>query len=142
MTLHLVTDLALPALWDGHAVGWTLQAPVEGRIFICPPPKQRDRCPGCGLGTEPVVWRGLVHPLEGETVMRSVTKTLKSGRKYSVDEPVPAWATLELICWRCPNCRVDQVWDMRTDETWILGPEDYGPLGSNPPTPADEGRLF
>lgn len=136
--LHLVTDLALPKLWDGRQVDWEMQEPLEGRVFICPPPKKREACPGCSLRAEPVVWRGLVHPLEGETV-RVLKPTPKRPRR-EVD--VPAWPVIVLVCWRCPNCRVDEVWDTRAGETWLLGPEDYGPDGSTAPTPADEGRLF
>jgi len=138
MTLQLVTDLRLPVLWDGQRVDWTMTEPLEGQLFICPPPKEREACPGCGLRAEPVAWRGLVHPLEGATFRISSPTPKRPHREVDV----PAWPVIALYAWRCPNCRVDEVWDLRTNETWTLGPEDYGPDGSTAPTPAGQGRLF
>lgn len=38
-----------------------------------------------------------------------------------------------LILDSCPRCGLDQVVDVDRGETWILGPEDYGPEGSTDP---------
>ncbi len=39
--------------------------------------------------------------------------------------------TMTLVAWRC-ECGRDEVHDRRTDELWVLGPEDYGHGGSMP----------
>lgn len=38
---------------------------------------------------------------------------------------------MALVAFRCA-CGRDEVHDHRTDETWVLCPEDYGPGGSTP----------
>lgn len=36
-----------------------------------------------------------------------------------------------LVAFRCQHCALDSVHVLETGETWILGPEDYGPDGSH-----------
>lgn len=133
MSLRLVTGLRLPALWDGLRVDWTLQPPAA-RVFICPPPPMEERfCSACGAEDGRTTWSGLVHPAPGETVPSERTIPLSGGRTRTVTVPVPAWPVIGLIAWRCGHCSLDEVWDLRTDAVWTLGPEDYGPDGSVPP---------
>ncbi len=134
MNLRLVEDLRLPALWDGLRVEWTLEREAH-RVFICPPPPLEERfCSSCGAEAGRTTWRGLVHPAPGETVPSERKIPRSGGRTRSVTVQVPAWPVIALIAWRCGHCKLDEVWDMRSNEVWTLGPEDYGPQGSEPPT--------
>lgn len=125
---------ALPAKWDGRDVAWTKTERPEV-IFICPPPTKPDLCPSCGTEARTEIWHGVVTPLPGDTVEGEVIrKTWRSGREYIVRSQEPATAVMALIAFRCPACRHDEVWDLRTDEHWVLDESDYGPDGSTQPT--------
>jgi hypothetical protein len=133
VTLSLVTDLRLPPMWDGLRVDWTLQRNAD-RIFICPPPPMEERfCTSCGAEGGRTAWSGLVHPPDGETMPLEKKIPMAGGRSRTVTVQVPAWPVIGLIAWRCGHCHLDEVWDMRSNEVWTLGPEDYGPAGSTPP---------
>ena len=131
------TDLAalptvhdLPPKWDGRAVRWDPWVKVwsSGRLHA---PAADLACAGCGLIDDP--WRatGWVVPLPGETFTVDAVRHTRSGRSYvSGATQVQAYPLSCLHATRCPSCGRDEVHDTRTGETWVLGPEDYGPDGS------------
>lgn len=129
----------LPRTWDGWQVKWDkFEESID--VQICPPPKDKRRC-DCGSTREPLTARGWRQPKPGETTESTKRKMGRFGRWVYVPVMVPAWPRPELVAFRCPDCGQDEVWDMRTNEWWTLGPEDYGPDGS---TRASEwsGGLF
>lgn len=135
--LKLVANFDLPRLWDGARVDWeTEQKPAA--VFLCPPPKERERCSECGSQDDRQLWRGLRHPRPGEMADSTRTVTGRFGRTVHLPTKVPAWAVYDLVAFRCTHCAHDQVWDMRSDEWWDLEPEDYGPRGSVRPNPVSE----
>lgn len=134
----LVTDemFPLPVAWDGRQVTWARQPLFEGHVFMCPPPPP-ERCSRCRTSTEPVVYRGTVHPRPGESRDGEILRARwRAGRIEPVREQIPARPVLELFCFRCPECGQDEVWQLSTGEWWTLGPEDYGPEGSVAPAGA------
>lgn len=138
MTLTLVKS-ALPVTWDGWRVKWDPFEVLE--IRICPPPK-KERC-DCGSTRTPLTARGWREPKAGETVESTRRKMGRFGRWVYLPTVVPAWPVVDLFLTRCRDCGVDSVWDMRTDEWWTLGPEDYGPSGSVRPVEREwSGGLF
>lgn len=101
----------LPPLWDGHPVTWgEWEKGIEGAVFVCPPPKVPDHCVRCGSVELQIRNRGLVRPVP------------------LVLTPWVLWV------WRCPDCYLDDVWDLATDEWWTLDDTDYEDDGSNPPS--------
>jgi hypothetical protein len=82
-------------------------------------------------------------PLEGETFASTRAKTGRFGRVVHVPATVPAWPVFDLHAIRCARCDQVEVWDTRTDEWWLLGPEDFGPEGSERPAEREwSGGLF
>lgn len=139
MTLQLVKH-RLPPLWDGQRVEW---GPYEiaPAVQVCPPPKA-ERC-ACGSDASPSHARGLRQPLPGEMVDSTKAKLGRFGRWVHVPARVPAWPLADLTAIRCAGCGEVTVWDMRTDEWWTLGPEDFGPGGSTRPAEREwSGGLF
>lgn len=124
-------EFILPPMWDGHRVEWRDQR-LALEPHICPPPPPRA-CSNCGTNRPPLMWIGLRHPLPGETFESTKRKTGRWGTQLDVPVQVPAWPVLDLFAFRCPECPLDEVWDMRTNEWWELEPEDYGPEGSQHP---------
>ena len=139
MTLTLV-KYRLPPSWDGWHVKWDkLEDALEVRI--CPPPKP-ERC-DCGSSHPPLTARGWRQPKDGETFESTKPKVGRFGRIVHVPTTIPARPVVDLFLCRCQDCGSDEVWDMRTDEWWTLGPEDYGPEGSVRPVEREwSGGLF
>lgn len=132
----LVTDemFPLPVAWDGRRVEWSREKPIEGTFFICPPPKDPERCSKCRSAAGVITYRGLVIPNPGDTVEGEALRARwRNGRIEPVREQLPAHAVVGLIAWRCRDCMHDVVWELETGQQWDLGPEDYGPEGSVPP---------
>lgn len=130
----------LPPLWDGQRVKWGKFEPSAG-IQICPPPN-RERCE-CGSTTPPLIASGRRQPEAGALMQSHKRKMGRFGRWVYVPVDVPAWPVVDLCAFRCPGCGADDVWDMRTDEWWALGPEDYGADGSVRPVRREwSGGLF
>jgi hypothetical protein len=105
----------LPPRWDGVLVEWTDLGLTGGSMDLHFPPK----CETCGDTRPP--WRS--------------GGTLQLGRDPHTGRTVRRF---DLYAERCQGCLADVVYDERTDETWALGPEDYGPEGSE----AVEGTLW
>lgn len=124
----------LPPTWDGQVVRWKPWQPTED-IQICPPPKP-VKCVRCKSTKPPLLAFGLVHPRPGATM--TVTETVPSrrqpGASFERSKQVPAWPTLRLSAFRCPDCKLDDVWDRDTDTWWELDDSDYGDEGSHPPS--------
>lgn len=132
----------LPSSWDGWAVKWERfeeSIPVQ----ICPPPKEHWRCE-CGSVKEPLTAHGWRQPKPGELTESTKRKMGRFGRWVYVPVKVAArWPVVDLFAFRCRDCGTDEVWDMRTNEWWTLGPEDYGPDGSTRPVGREwTGGLF
>lgn len=115
----------LPPKWDGHPVEWDGWSEASD-IFICPPPGD-EPCHMCGS-----VRRGLI---TGGTVTADWPDGVAAIRQARLRERVTRW---RLSVFRCPDCRHDTVWDMRTDQWWDLDHSDYGPDGSNAPEEASD----
>ena len=136
MTGDLLTLLRahdLPPRWDGHAVWWEGWHPGIVPVFICPPPRRPLCCEGCGSLAEPVsncglvaVWASLTPEdieREGENRRRLGSLAHKRNRR----------AYWRLRAYRCPDCKLDTVWDIDTDDWWTLDHTDYSDDGSEPP---------
>lgn len=128
--LTMTREHDLPPKWNGRAVLWEGWRATPGPVFICPPPKLRC-CEGCGSLAEPVSNRGLVSvwssfthdDLRAEEENRARLGSLAHKRK-----PRALW---RLRAYRCPDCKLDTVWDTDTDEWWTLDHTDYGHEGSS-----------
>lgn len=127
-TVLRVVKHRLPPLWDGYRVTWD---PWSSALVvqICPPP-DIDACEGCGSIADRLIATGLRHPLPGETVESTRTKTGRFGRAVVLPTTIPAYPLRDLHAFRCSDCLRTDVWDQRTDEWWELGPEDYTSEGS------------
>lgn len=124
----------LPALWDGRGVewkGWT--SGVTTARFHDLKPRCCERCASRG---EESLNLGVVAPLPGATFDVHIARRLPSGREYLRTVAKDAWPIVQLVAFRCPDCRLDTVWDKETDEWWTLDESDYGDEGSTDP------RLF
>jgi hypothetical protein len=121
----------MPPSWDGRAVTWDPFV-AASPMFICPPPPMYA-CEQCGSIEPRLVTTGLVGPAPGATFESVRVRTGRRGRPISVSATVPAWATRDLTASRCPDCLHTSVYDLRTDEHWDLGPEDYTDAGSVAP---------
>lgn len=132
----------LPPAWDGTPVKW--DPFEEDRIVLCGRGKwlEEMRCE-CGSTRASLIAMGRRQPLPGETMETTRPTTGRFGRTVYVPTTVPAVPVRDLTAYRCQDCGLDTVWDMRTDEWWTLGPEDYGPEGSIPPVEREwSGGLF
>ena len=139
MSLVLVKH-RLPPVWDGQRVKWDKFKPSP-KTFICPPPPP-TRC-DCGSGNAPLLASGSREPKPGEMTESTKRVMGRFGRWLERPTLVPAWPLRDLFAFRCPDCKTDGVWDMRTDEWWTLGPEDYGTQGSERPIEREwSGGLF
>jgi hypothetical protein len=69
-------------------------------------------CARCGYDGQPWTAIGLVAPTAGATVTVLQQRQLPSGRTYLKEKRVPARPALRLFAYRCPACRVDEVYDM------------------------------
>jgi hypothetical protein len=105
------TPIGLPPKWDGADVEWRAWEATDA-IFICPRPKP-EPCTGCRSTRSPIKNVGRVHADDAP--------------------PGSGWSTWRLFVFRCPDCHLDTVWDIRTGEWWELDETDYGPAGSHPP---------
>lgn len=129
LTLTRVHDL--PPYWDGHAVlweGWQVEPPV----FLCPPPRP-VRCEGCGSRAPSVTNRGLVAvwpSLTHDDLLEEEDNRRRLGSAAHMRKPRARWRLRAL---RCPDCQLDTVWDIETDEWWTLDHTDYGDEGSARP---------
>jgi len=139
-TLVLVKH-RLPPSWDGAPVKWDrFEETIDVRI--CPPPKHAERC-GCGSVEKPLIAKGVRDPLPGEMFASTKQKRGRHGTLMTLPVTVPAWPVFDLIAFHCPTCNTDEVWDMRSNEWWILDTEDYGPTGSTRPIEREwSGGLF
>ena len=146
MTGDLLTLLRahdLPPRWDGHAVwwegwhreGWHREGwhPGIGPVFICPPPRRPLCCEGCGSLAEPVSYRGLVAvwaSLTPEDIEREEENRRRLGSLAHKRKRRAYW---RLRAYRCPDCKLDTVWDIDTDDWWTLDHTDYSDDGSETP---------
>jgi hypothetical protein len=128
--LVLAREFDLPPKWDGLLVvkwtPWEAQTPA----FICPPPKTRPCCPGCGSPEPSVVCRGMVAlrpDLTREQWEYEEENRARLGKLAHKRKNVALW---RLHAFRCQDCRLDSVCDTDTDEWWDLDHTDYGPEGS------------
>lgn len=126
----------LPPIWDGNPVKWD-PFEVPPIMFICRRSSRRGpddpaRCE-CGSTRVRLVAGGWRQPLPGETMESSRAVQGRFGRTVHVPITIPAKPMRDLTAFRCADCGVDEVWDLRDDEWWTLGPEDYGPEGSARP---------
>lgn len=104
---HLTLLRPLPAKWDGEPVRWSSHERVHGSINF----HFREPCDTCG---------SLAQPWFAKGEMRTAPDRL--GHQH--------WH-IRFLATRCRDCHHDTVHDEQTDETWELGPEDYGPNGSH-----------
>lgn len=116
--LRLVSH-PLPVAWDGREVKWSRWESTDG-IMLCPPPKELCEC---GSTRSPFRAVGL---------RAADTGPGRFTRRH---------ALRDLYASRCPDCGQVSVWDMESDEHWVLDESDYGPDGSTPP-PEWTGGLF
>ena len=125
----------LPPRWDGRAVLWEgWSTGLRAQVFICPPPpKSPPCCEGCGSLAEPVVNRGLVALWPSSTHDDLRYEEENRRRLGSFAHKRRARALWRLRAFRCPDCRLDTVWDTDTDEWWTLDDSDYGDDGSVAP---------
>jgi hypothetical protein len=98
----------LPPLWDAAPVCWSSLAGIGGSINLHIPPEPCDTC-----GSLAPRWhaRGDVQ-----------TEPNRLGQRR--------WC-IRFLATRCRACHTDVVHDRWSGETWVLGPEDYGPEGSH-----------
>ena len=131
----LPTQHDLPPLWDGHRVEWKPWTTFWSTLDFHMKP---DTCSFCGAREKCALTMGLVQPLPGETVTRTVYQRSKrvQGREFGVNRTVAETPIYWLVAFRCPSCHHDSVWDRRTDEWWDLDEQDYGDEGST------DGMLF
>lgn len=131
----------LPPRWDGLVVRWGGWEYQSCGVFICPPPKPRDDvCPGCKA---PLTERGFptrsvnrgevaIHP--GVTLAHIEEREASRERlPFLVKGKLGRLAWMRLVVYRCPECQLDEVWDIQADEWWTLDHTDYGPEGSVAP---------
>ena len=128
--LTLAREFDLPPKWNDCLVEWEGWKP-QPVAHLCPPPRRRDCCSGCGSPELPVVNRGYA------ATSALVTPAMLRRNKAARDRlgpgslhHVPSVVLLRLYAYRCQDCRHDVVWDIDTDEWWDLDHTDYGPEGS------------
>jgi hypothetical protein len=97
----------LPAKWDGEPVRWSDLSHIHGSIDY----HFREACETCGSLAAPWYAKG-----------EMLTKADRFGRRH--------WF-IRFLARRCRDCHHDVVNDRTADETWDLGPEDYGREGSH-----------
>jgi len=119
----------LPRFWDGKAVAWRgWEAEIEA--FICPPPKP-SCCPACGSFAKPAINHGRVAKLQAITHDMIAAKDAARDRlPVGLKHKIAALALYELVAFRCPDCRHDQVWERHEGTTWDLDESDYMGDGS------------
>lgn len=118
----------LPPKWDGRRVewsGWELPPPMTLDFHV-----DREVCHGCASGARKVLSWGTTMPEPGETVPVWKPRRTKSGRSYEAAGRSAATPFRQLMALRCVDCRLDVVWDMKTDEWWDLDAGDYSSEGS------------
>lgn len=128
----------LPPKWDGFVVAWQGWRYVRA-AFICPP--RVEVCEGCGM---PTMERGFpAWSVNQGLVADSRRLTLDDFAYEEANRArLPEWARhkaprhwrISLQAFRCHSCSLDTVWDMNTQETWVLDYTDYGNDGSAAPT--------
>lgn len=96
----------LPISWDGDPVEWGSWEPTVP-IWMCDRSRRKpaqELCGGC--------------------------------HRSAAGQPI-AWGKIRgrraLAAFRCMGCGHDVVHELRTDDVWDLGPEDYGLAGSVAP---------
>lgn len=105
----------LPVAWDGRKVDWE---PWErSTVQICPTPP-RARC-ACGANASPFTARGLRHPASEDLARAEAIPRI--GRRTALVAP-----RYDLFATRCPACGEVSVWDMVSDQHWVLDEADYG----------------
>lgn len=135
--LTLLREHDLPPKWDGLAVLWRGWEYQQAGVFLCPPPTPReDRCGGC---KEPLTERGFPVQSVNKGLVAVSSVLTHDDLRYEEDnrerlgrlahkrKPRALW---RLYVWRCPNCRLDTVWDTDTDEWFDLDETDYSDAGS------------
>lgn len=108
----------LPISWDDEPVEWEPWHPALP-LFICDRSRRTpvvDVCARCGRPSQGQMleWAG----------RRARGHHVSWGKRQGIRD---------LIAFRCVGCGLDTVLDYRTDESWELGPEDYGCAGSVAP---------
>ena len=141
LLLTLARQFDLPPKWDGRDVEWQGWEDTLDTFICGPAARQREVCPACGSVEARVINIGLVHPLPGETWEQDhlIEKRTRSGRSIMVKagkQMVKAHPVLELVAFRCVDCKHDVVWDKYDGgwesggTWWDLDHTDYGPQGS------------
>lgn len=117
----IVPQAPLPAAWDGRGVVWDRwEEPLP--VQMCPPPKP-ERC-ACGSSRSPFTSRGRREPSQERTDAAEWMPRLHTrGRRL-------VWSLYDLFAYRCPDCGEVSVWDMASDEHWVLDESDFGATGS------------
>lgn len=108
----------LPVGWDGCKVEWG--AWERRTVQLCPAPEARCTC---GSTASPFTARGLRHPAAEDLARAEAIPRV--GRRTPLIAP-----RYDLFATRCPNCGEVTVWDMVSDQHWVLDDSDYGPTGS------------
>lgn len=111
-------DYDLPPRWDGLPVEWG-QWDDPAPMFICPPPKQPDRCGQCGSTSAPLICSGRIWTDPASAPPGIGLGRLRGGRHL----------VGMLLASRCPDCRHDVVLDAE-GQPWDLDDTDYGDDGS------------
>lgn len=133
--LTLARENDLPPKWDGLVVLWDGWQYAPSGVFVCPPPKN-DVCEGCkapklerGFPT----WstnKGLV-AVSGVLTHADLRYEEENRKRLGrIAHKRKARALYRLTAFRCNVCSLDEVWDMDTDEWWVLDHTDYSDDGS------------
>lgn len=129
--LTALRDHDLPQTWDGHLVTWRGWHPLR-QVFICPRP-QPGHCEQCRSKKDPVTNVGTVALSPSTTRADIDADALNRRRLGPLAHKRPLLATIRLYVFRCPDCLLDQVLDITTDEFWTLDHTDYTDHGSTRP---------
>lgn len=119
----------LPPLWDSYPVEWG-EWRDTGTVFMCPPPRSREKCEHCGSTESQAINIGRIWSNPESAPPAIGRARLQRHQRHVVEV---------LSVFRCPDCEHDVVLD--GDGTpWDLDPTDYTSNGSWE-APALGGRL-
>ncbi len=127
----------LPQRWDGDHYLWDpWQQGVPSSLDIhMAADNDPNRCDACGTEALPHWAFGTRQPSAGEVVeVHRLRRTRRTRREYLITDYERARPTRTLYATRCAWCGHTEVYDLTSDEHWILDDTDYGPEGSRRPT--------